>query len=75
MLDIPIARRVVGIRPADLNKVPLTIAVAGGEVKAPAILGALRSGLVKALVTDDETARIVLKIDEERAPVPNSTQQ
>jgi DNA-binding transcriptional regulator LsrR (DeoR family) len=66
VLDIPIARRVVGIRSADLKKAPLTIAIAGGEVKAPAIYGALRSGLVKALVTDDETARIVLMIDEER---------
>ena len=67
VLDIPIARRVVGIRAVDLKKVPLTIAVAGGEIKAPAIHGALRSGLVKALVTDDEAARIVLKIDNERA--------
>ncbi len=67
VLDIPIARRVVGIQPEDLKKVPLSIAVAGGEVKAPAIHGALRSGLVKALVTDDEAARIVLNIDDERA--------
>ncbi|MCK5318116.1 MAG: sugar-binding transcriptional regulator [Anaerolineales bacterium] len=66
VLDIPIARRVVGIRSEDLKKVPLTIAVAGGEVKAPAIHGALRSGLVKALVTDDEAARIVLKFDKDR---------
>ncbi|TET81817.1 MAG: sugar-binding transcriptional regulator [Anaerolineales bacterium] len=66
VLDIPIARRVVGIRSEDLKKVPLSIAVAGGEVKAPAIRGALRSGLVNALVTDDEAARIVLTIDEER---------
>jgi DNA-binding transcriptional regulator LsrR (DeoR family) len=67
VLDIPIARRVVGIRAVDLKKVPLTIAVAGGEIKAPAIHGAVRSGLVKALVTDDEAARIVLKIDNEGA--------
>lgn len=75
VLDIPIARRVVGIRAVDLKKDPLTIAIAGGEIKAPAIHGALRSGLVKALVTDDETARIVLKIDNERARVLHSLEQ
>jgi len=36
------------------------IAVAGGQHKAPAILGALRSGLINVLITDRDTASIVL---------------
>lgn len=63
ILDIPIAKRVVGIEPKDLRRIPFKIGVAGGKTKAPAILGGLRSGLVDSLVTDDEAAREVLKLD------------
>jgi deoxyribonucleoside regulator len=61
ILDIPIAARVVGVSAADLTKIPVRLAVAGGAVKAPAILGALRSGLISALVTDVLAARSVLE--------------
>lgn len=60
--DVGIGRRVVGLRLADLRKIPTVIAVAGGIVKAPAIMGALRTGLIHVLVTDDETARRVLDL-------------
>ena len=61
ILDIPINARVVGISYADLAKIPYRLAVAGGVIKAPAIHGALRSGLLSALVTDDLAARKVLE--------------
>jgi hypothetical protein len=38
------------------------IAVAGGQFKARAILGALRLGVIDVLVTDDLTARAVLEL-------------
>jgi deoxyribonucleoside regulator len=60
ILDIPITARVVGVSHADLLKIPLRLAVAGGALKAAAILGALRSGVINALVTDDLAARTVL---------------
>ena len=60
-LDIPIAERVMGISDSDLIKIPFRLAVAGGEVKALGILGALRSGLINALVTDDLAARSALE--------------
>ena len=49
----------------ELVKVPKLIGVAGGKMKAPAILGAVRSGIVDILVTDDATAQEILRIDSE----------
>ncbi len=63
LLDIPLARRVVGIQPDTLRRIPLVVGVAGRKVKAPAILGALRARLVNVIVTDDITAQAVLKLD------------
>ncbi|GAB4471341.1 MAG: sugar-binding domain-containing protein [Anaerolineae bacterium] len=63
LLDIPLARRVVGIQPDTLRRIPLVVGVAGRKVKAPAILGALRARLVNVIITDDITAQAVLKLD------------
>ncbi len=65
LVDMPITRRMVSIQPAVLRRIPLVLGVAGGAVKARPILGALRSGLVNALVTDEEAARLVLEMDSE----------
>jgi deoxyribonucleoside regulator len=67
LLDIPLARRVVGIHPDVLRRIPFVLGVAGGKVKAPAILGALRAGLVNALVTDDTAAQCLLELDGQTA--------
>lgn len=56
-------RRTVAIRLEDLRPIPDVIVVAGGRVKVPALLGALRGGYVKTLVTDAETARALLAAD------------
>ncbi len=61
VLDIPLNRRVIGVRvPEDLARIPFVVAIAGGVEKAPAILAALRSGLINALVTDAGAASAVL---------------
>jgi DNA-binding transcriptional regulator LsrR (DeoR family) len=52
--------RVVGISVPQLLEVPRRVAVAGGERKVTAVLGALRGGWVNVLVTDVETARRLL---------------
>lgn len=54
--------RLVSIRRADLLNIPVRLGVAGGEGKAEAILGALRSKYVNVLVTDSITARKVLDL-------------
>lgn len=54
--------RLVSIRRTDLLSIPLRLGVAGGEGKANAILGALRSKYVNVLVIDSVTARKVLEL-------------
>jgi deoxyribonucleoside regulator len=61
ILDIPIARRTVGIDLDSVRSIPTVIGVAGGEAKARAILGALRARLVNVLVVDDVTASVALE--------------
>jgi DNA-binding transcriptional regulator LsrR (DeoR family) len=46
--------RAVGISADELRSGPRVVAVAGGANKAPAIAGALRTGLIDVLVTDAE---------------------
>jgi DNA-binding transcriptional regulator LsrR (DeoR family) len=62
ILDIGINRRVVGISPQDLQSIPEVIGVAGGDLKAPAILGALCGRLINVLVTDNVSAGKVLQL-------------
>lgn len=65
VLDIELNRRVVGIDCASLKEIKCVVGVAGGILKAPAILGALRGGFLDVLVTDDKAAKEVLRLDEE----------
>ncbi|HTX80223.1 MAG TPA: sugar-binding transcriptional regulator [Longilinea sp.] len=51
---------VIGINLQQLRAIPEVIAIAGGLEKVRALLGALRGGYVKTLVTDTATARAVL---------------
>lgn len=59
LLEIPLAGYAFGVDAMTLRDIPLVIGVAGGAVKAPAILGALRARLISALVTDDAAAEAV----------------
>ena len=63
----------IGLSLDDLKHIPKTIVVAAGVEKSTAILGALRSGAVTVLVTDDRTAGSVLALEgDERANGRNS---
>jgi deoxyribonucleoside regulator len=64
LMEIPVAGYAFGTDAETLRGISLAIGVAGGTVKAPGILGALRSRLVNSLVTDDAAARAVLEICE-----------
>lgn len=57
---------VIGINLDQLKSVPEVIAIAGGAEKVRAVLGALRGGYIKTLITDTTTARAVLAENEER---------
>lgn len=58
--------RLVSIRRQDLLEISVRLGVAGGEGKVEAILGALRSGYVNALVVDNVTARKVLELSKSK---------
>ncbi|MCX6091082.1 MAG: sugar-binding transcriptional regulator [Atribacterota bacterium] len=60
-LNIPeIDQRILGLTLDDLTKIPTVIAVAEGKNKLAAIKGALRTGIIDLLITDDETAQSIL---------------
>ena len=61
--DISLHDRRIGIELADLKKIPKVVGVAGGVHKAEAILGALRGGFLDVLVTNEITARRLLKLE------------
>ena len=63
LFDHPWNQRVIGLRLDEMKRIGLTIAVAAGLPKTTAILGALRTGAVDVLCTDDETARAVIEIE------------
>jgi deoxyribonucleoside regulator len=64
-LNLPVTQRVIGLSVDDLAAIPTVIAVAGDTRKAAAILGALRGGKLHVLVTDEATAREVIRLDDE----------
>ena len=55
--------RVLAFDARSLRDVPVAIGVGAGERKVQPILGALRSGAVKTLVTDVATAEAVVRAD------------
>lgn len=56
--------RVIAFDARRLGRVPAAIGVAAGESKVRPILGALRAGVVRTLVTDVATAEAVVALDE-----------
>jgi DNA-binding transcriptional regulator LsrR (DeoR family) len=56
--------RVLAFDARELGQVPISIGVGSGDRKVAPILGALRSGAVKTLVTDVETAEAVERAAE-----------
>ena len=54
--------RLIAVAPSQLRTVPLVIGVAASPLKAKAIRGAVRAGMINALVTDATTARAILDL-------------
>jgi DNA-binding transcriptional regulator LsrR (DeoR family) len=55
--------RVIALDARRLGRIPAAIGVAAGEGKVRPILGALRAGMVRSLVTDVATAEAVVALD------------
>ncbi len=75
ILDIPIGRRRIGASPDLLQRIPTVIGVAAGDAKAPAIHGALLSGMINVLICDDITVQRVLDIENAVGPLSNRSNQ
>ena len=56
--------RIIGVTLDDFKDITTTIVVATGQDKTEAILGALRTGAVSVLVTDDRTASSILAVNK-----------
>jgi len=54
--------RIIGITLENLLSTPVSVAIAGGEYKAEAILGALRGRFMNVLVTDESAAKKIIEI-------------
>jgi DNA-binding transcriptional regulator LsrR (DeoR family) len=59
-IDTPLHRRNMAFPLEELRKMENVIGVAGGKNKLSAILGALRGRYIKILITDEETAKLLL---------------
>lgn len=59
--DVEINSRASGPTPAELRRLPRRIAVAAGDYKVPALVGALRARVATDLVIDEPTARLLLE--------------
>jgi len=51
----------VALRPEELRKIPNVAAAAAGAAKVESILGLLRGKLANILITDESTARELLR--------------
>jgi DNA-binding transcriptional regulator LsrR (DeoR family) len=58
-------KRVIAFDARGLGRLPMSIGVGSGESKIRPILGALRAGVVKTLVTDVATAEGITALDRE----------
>lgn len=58
---LPYANRVVGISLTEMMSIPLRIGVAAGPYKIKPIMSALRGGFLQTLITDETTAKEIIK--------------
>ena len=55
----------IGLGIQDIKKTKNVVCVAGLEMKAEAILGAIRGGYIKTLITDESAAKKILLLNRE----------
>lgn len=60
--DVKLHEELMAVRPEKLRDIPLVIGVAGGTVKAEAILAALKGQYINVLVTNEAAARKILEL-------------
>ena len=63
-VDCDLHKRIVAFPLEDLREMKNVIGVAGGKAKVKAILGAIHGRFIKILITDEETANNLIKLEE-----------
>ncbi|HET6449966.1 MAG TPA: sugar-binding transcriptional regulator [Spirochaetia bacterium] len=65
LVEDEVSRRIIGISVESMRRIPKVLCAAGGLEKAYSLLGALKTGLITILVTDETTATAVLAAHRE----------
>lgn len=60
LIPAPHDSRLIGLSIDDLRRIGMVVAVASGDEKPRAVLGALRAGIVDVLIVDEANARAVI---------------
>ncbi len=64
LIDSNLNQRVIGVNLDQLRNINRVVGVAGGEGKLQSILGAIRGKLINTLITDINTAELLLSISD-----------
>ncbi|WP_420594279.1 sugar-binding domain-containing protein [Deinococcus sp.] len=60
VLDISLHQQIIGCSLSELANIPIRVGASGGAQKVTAILGALTGGHINVLITDEDTASLLL---------------
>lgn len=63
LVDHPLNSRVVALSPLKLRGIPCVVIASGGRAKTAVIRGVLKGSMCNVLITDEETARLVLAME------------
>ncbi|KKL05889.1 hypothetical protein LCGC14_2601530 [marine sediment metagenome] len=66
IIDCDLHKRIVAFPIEELRKMKNVIGVAGGKNKIEAILGALQGNFITVLITDEETATLIINLEKNR---------
>ena len=66
LLNGPLNQRTIGLSLAELARVPQTVGIARGVSKARSIAPLLEKGYLKTLITDQETAQEILRLNQRK---------
>lgn len=65
------SKLIMGIDEDNLRRIDHVICIAGGKQKVLSMIGALRTGIIKYLVTDENTARDIISLIKPSSPEAN----
>jgi DNA-binding transcriptional regulator LsrR (DeoR family) len=64
LVDHPLNSRVVALPPEKLKDIPCVMIASGGRTKAQALRGVMKGGMCDVVITDEQTAKTILAMDE-----------